>query len=71
MNLVIGKGTIEHQAEHFRNTGNPLIIISFSNSTEIILSIVAIQAGLFALVRADIVGSMLGYILLVFGLNLL
>lgn len=48
-----------------------MINISFSNTPEIILSIVAIQAGLFDLVKANIVGSILGQILLVFGLSLI
>ncbi len=38
---------------------------------EIILSIIAIQAGLFDLVKANIVGSILGQILVVFGLSLI
>lgn len=38
---------------------------------EIILSIITIQAGLFELVKANIVGSLLGQILLVLGWSLL
>jgi len=63
--------TTEHLAEHYGNTGGSLINISFSNTPEIILSIVAIQAGLFDLVKANIVGSILGQLLLVFGLSLI
>lgn len=63
--------TTEHLAEHYGNTGGSLINVSFSNTPEIILSIVAIQAGLFDLVRANIVGSILGQLLLVFGLSLI
>lgn len=63
--------TTEHLAEHYGNTGGSLINVSFSNTLEIILSIVTIQAGLFDLVRANIVGSILGQLLLVFGLSLI
>ena len=63
--------TTEHLADHYGNTGGSLINVSFSNTPEIILSIVAIQAGLFDLVRANIVGSILGQLLLVFGLSLI
>ncbi|TVP40180.1 calcium/proton exchanger [Candidatus Nitrosocosmicus arcticus] len=63
--------TTEHLAEHYGNTGGSLINVTFSNTPEIILSIVAIQAGLFDLVKANIVGSILGQLLLVFGLSLI
>ncbi|HKR73991.1 MAG TPA: calcium/proton exchanger [Candidatus Nitrosocosmicus sp.] len=63
--------TTEHLAEHYGNTGGSLINITFSNTPEIILSIVAIQVGLFDLVKANIVGSILGQLLLVFGLSLI
>jgi Ca2+:H+ antiporter len=63
--------TTEHLAEHYGNTGGSLINITFSNTPEIILSIVAMQAGLFDLVRANMVGSILGQLLLVFGLSLI
>lgn len=63
--------TTEHLAEHYGNTGGSLINVTFSNTPEIILSIIAIQAGLFDLVRANIVGSILGQILVVFGLSLI
>lgn len=63
--------TTEHLAEHYGNTGGSLINVTFSNTPEIILSIVAIQAGLFNLVTANIVGSILGQLLLVFGLSLI
>ncbi len=63
--------TTEHLAEHYGNTGGSLINITFSNTPEIILSIVAMQAGLFDLVMANMVGSILGQLLLVFGLSLI
>lgn len=61
--------TTEHLAEHYGNTGGSLINVTFSNTSEIILSIVAIQSGLFDLVKANIVESILGQLLLVFGLS--
>jgi Ca2+:H+ antiporter len=62
--------TTEHLAEHFGVTGCYLINVIFSNTPEIILSIVAVQAGLIDLGKANIVGSILGEILFVLGLNL-
>jgi Ca2+:H+ antiporter len=47
-----------------------LINVTFSNTPEIILSIVAVQAGLIDLVKANIIGSILGEILFVLGLSL-
>jgi Ca2+:H+ antiporter len=44
--------------------------VTFGNATEIIIAIVAIGAGLFDLVKASITGSVLGNILLVFGLSI-
>ena len=46
--------TTEHLAEHFGVTGGSLINVTFSNVPEIILSIIAIRAGLFGLVKAAI-----------------
>ena len=62
--------TTEHLADHYGVTGGSLINVIFSNMPEIILSIIAIQSGLFDLVKANIVGSILGEILLVLGLSL-
>jgi Ca2+:H+ antiporter len=62
--------TTEHLAEHFGVTGGSLINVTFSNTPEIILSIVAVQAGLIDLVKANIIGSILGEILFVLGLSL-
>ncbi|MGN6709433.1 MAG: calcium/proton exchanger, partial [Candidatus Nitrosocosmicus sp.] len=62
--------TTEHLAEHFGITGGSLINVTFSNTPEIILSIVAVQAGLIDLVKANIIGSILGEILFVLGLSL-
>jgi Ca2+:H+ antiporter len=44
-----------------------LLNVTFGNSAEIIIAIVAISAGLLDLVKASITGSILGNILLVFG----
>ena len=62
--------TTEHLAEHFGVTGGSLINVTFSNTPEIILSIVAVQAGLIDLVKANIIGSILGEILFVLGLSI-
>jgi Ca2+:H+ antiporter len=50
--------TTEHLTEHYGNTRGSFINITFSNTPEIILSIVAIQDGLFDLVKANVVGHM-------------
>jgi Ca2+:H+ antiporter len=41
--------------------------ITFGNAAEIIIAIVAINAGLLELIKASITGAILGNILLIFG----
>lgn len=66
---LIGDST-EHLSFHYGPTLGSLLNVTFGNATEIIIAIVAIGAGLFDLVKASITGSVLGNILLVFGLSL-
>jgi Ca2+:H+ antiporter len=47
-----------------------LLNATFGNAAELIISIVALQAGLVALVKASITGSILGNLLLILGLAL-
>jgi Ca2+:H+ antiporter len=47
-----------------------LLNVTFGNAAEIIIGIVAISAGLLTLVKASIIGSIIGNILLIFGLSL-
>jgi Ca2+:H+ antiporter len=66
---LIGDST-EHLSEHYGPTLGSLLNATFGNAAEIIIGVVAISAGLIDLVKASITGSILGNILLVFGLSL-
>jgi Ca2+:H+ antiporter len=66
---LIGDST-EHLSFHYGPTAGSLLNVSFGNATEIIIAILAINSGLFGLVKASIIGSVLGNILLIFGLSI-
>ncbi len=67
---LIGDST-EHLATHYGTTLGSLLNVTFGNAAEIIISVVAINAGLIDLVKASITGSILGNIMLIFGLSLI
>jgi Ca2+:H+ antiporter len=67
---LIGDST-EHLASHYGVTLGSLLNVTFGNAAEIIIAIVAINAGLLELVKASITGAILGNILLIFGLSIL
>ena len=67
---LIGDST-ERLSVYYGPTVGSLLNVTFGNSAEIIIAIVAISAGLLNLVKASITGSILGNILLVFGLSLI
>ena len=67
---LIGDST-EHLATHYGATLGSLLNVTFGNAAEIIISVVAINAGLLDLVKASITGSILGNIMLIFGLSLI
>jgi Ca2+:H+ antiporter len=67
---LIGDST-EHLATHYGATLGSLLNVTFGNAAEIIISVVAINAGLIELVKASITGSILGNIILIFGLSLI
>jgi len=67
---LIGDST-EHLATHYGTTLGSLLNVTFGNAAEIIIAIVAINAGLIELVKASITGSILGNIMLIFGLSLI
>ncbi len=67
---LIGDST-EHLASHYGATLGSLLNVTFGNAAEIIISVVAINAGLLELVKASITGSILGNIMLIFGLSLI
>ena len=66
---LIGDST-EHLAIHYGTTIASLLNVTFGNAAEIIIGIVALSAGLVNLVKASIIGSIIGNILLIFGLSL-
>jgi Ca2+:H+ antiporter len=67
---LIGDST-EHLATHYGPTVGSLLNVTFGNAAEIIIAVVAISAGLLDLVKASITGSILGNILLIFGLSII
>ena len=67
---LMGKAT-EHLAEHVGEGVGGLLNATFGNAAELIIAIVALNAGLHDVVKASITGSIIGNILLVFGLSAL
>src|ERR671913_433268 len=67
---LIGDST-EHLASHYGSTAGSLLNVTFGNAAEIIICLIAINAGLIDLVKASIIGAILGNIMLIFGLSLL
>ena len=63
----MGEAT-EHLAQRTGPTIGGLLNATFGNAAELIISIVALQAGLVQLVKASITGSILGNLLLILGL---
>lgn len=67
---LIGDST-ENLGSHYGPTLGSLLNVTFGNAAEIIISLSAISANLFTFVKASITGSILGNILLIFGLSIL
>lgn len=67
---LIGDST-EHLSTYYGSTLGSLINVTFGNAAEIIIAVVAINAGLIELVKASITGSILGNIMLIFGLSMI
>src|SRR2546428_4441635 len=67
---LMGKAT-EHLAEKLGEGAGGLLNATFGNAAELIIAIAALQKGLFDVVKASITGSIIGNILLVFGLSAL
>ena len=63
----MGRAT-EHLASHVGEGLGALLNAAFGNAAELIIAIMALRAGLYDLVKASITGSIIGNILLVFGL---
>ena len=66
----MGEAT-EHLAAKTGPTLGGFLNASFGNAAELIIAVVALQAGLVELVKASITGSILGNLLLILGLSLL
>jgi Ca2+:H+ antiporter len=61
----------EHLVVHYSDTVASLLKVTFGNTAEIIIAIIAIsEGGLADLVKASIIGSILANILFIFGLSL-
>ncbi|HEX5725951.1 MAG TPA: calcium/proton exchanger [Longimicrobiaceae bacterium] len=67
---LMGHAT-EELAERMGEGVGGLLNATFGNAAELIIAIVALRAGLYDLVKASITGSIIGNILLVFGLSTL
>ncbi len=67
---IIGRAT-EHLAERVGAGLGGLLNATFGNAAELIIAVIALRAGLYDLVKASITGSIIGNVLLVFGLSAL
>jgi Ca2+:H+ antiporter len=67
---LIGTST-EHLSQHTGETIGGLLNAMFGNLPELIICVVALQAGLYAMVSASLVGAILFNLLLVLGLSFL
>jgi Ca2+:H+ antiporter len=65
---LMGHAT-EEIAEHVGQGLGGLLNATFGNAAELIIAIMALRAGLFDLVKASITGSIIGNVLLVYGLS--
>src|SRR5687768_1290898 len=64
---LMGKAT-EHLAAKLGEGIGGLLNATFGNAAELIIATMALRAGLYDVVKASITGSIIGNILLVFGL---
>src|SRR5262249_39321189 len=67
---VMGRAT-EHLAHRFGEGIGGLLNATFGNAAELIIALIALQKGLIGVVKASITGSIIGNILLVFGISAL
>ena len=67
---LIGDAT-EHLAVHYGAVAGSLLNVTFGNAAEVIIALTALNAGLFNLVKASITGSIIGNVLLIFGLSII
>src|SRR5437764_467399 len=64
---LIGEST-EHAAEHTGPGIGGFLNASFGNAPELIIALVAVDSGLFTVVRGSLAGSVISNLLLVFGI---
>lgn len=67
---VMGRAT-ESLASHLGERVGGFLNATFGNATELLITVFALQAGLYDVVKASIAGSIMGNILLVLGLSIL
>src|SRR4051794_34909747 len=67
---VMGRGTEELAARSGPGVGG-LLNVTFGNAPELIIALFALNAGLHEVVKASLVGSILGNVLLVLGMSML
>ena len=67
---VIGDAT-ERLSKHFGSVLGALLGITFGNSVELILSLFALYQGLYTVVKASIIGSVLANLLLTLGVSMM
>ncbi|MBM3897712.1 MAG: calcium/proton exchanger [Thaumarchaeota archaeon] len=67
---LIGDST-EHLAVHYGSVTGSLLNVTFGNAAEVIIALIALNAGLFDLIKASIAGSIIGNVLLIFGLSII
>src|ERR1700730_11605820 len=65
---LIGQ-SVEQVAEHTGERIGGLLFATFGNATELIIGLFALSEGLVNVVRASIIGSILGNVLLVLGVS--
>lgn len=65
----MGEAT-EHLAEHTGPTTGGLLNATFGNAAELIIASVALRSGYVELVKASLIGSILGNLLLILGLSI-
>jgi Ca2+:H+ antiporter len=61
----------EHLAHHFGEGIGGLLNATFGNAAELIIALIALQKGLYAVVKASLTGSIIGNVLLVLGASAL
>src|SRR6185436_11505791 len=66
----LGRAT-EHLAHHTGEGVGGLLNATFGNAAELIIALMALQKGLYSVVKASITGSIIGNILLVLGASVL